>query len=222
MQWAWTWIQSRRGGRRAAPAAPRLTWSHDCCIKLSYLSSPRPCDQPRAFCRVLGGQGALSKAVGKSGSPPAGCSGARLLLCFWPYPLQHSAFSMQLHEAAGVGNLDELRHLLQAAEPADILAHDSAGNSALHYAAAQGHVAAASLILQAAPAAATANDTQTPISYAAQQGNADVVQLIRQWHQPQPQPRIWAAACRSNMLRATGMKTRTPAAPGCACHSHSW
>ena len=175
----------------------------------------------------VGCSGARARCPRQWGSPAALLLAAQAPGCccafgHTPFSIQHSAFSMQLHEAAGVGNLDELRHLLQAAEPADILAHDSAGNSALHYAAAQGHVAAASLILQAAPAAATANDTQTPISYAAQQGNADVVQLIRQWHQPQPQPRIWAAACRSNMLRATGMKTRTPAAPGCACHSHSW
>ena len=115
------------GGRRAAPAAS--------CMPRRGSPGPMTVASNSPFCPPLapvispalsvGCLGARARCPRQWGSPAAlllaaqapGCCVQAGLLAMPP-----SAFSMQLHEAARVGNLDELRRLLQAAEPADLLA----------------------------------------------------------------------------------------------------
>jgi len=87
--------------------------------------------------------------------------------------------AMSLHEAAGTGNLAQVKANLEHGSPVDTLC-DRAGYTPLHYAAIEGHIEIARLLLEHdADVNARARRTEfTPLHFAAMRGRSEVVRLL--------------------------------------------
>ena len=85
-----------------------------------------------------------------------------------------------LHRAGWTGDYDALASQLLHAN-ANVHAVDNGGNTALHYAAANGHARVADVLLQAnASTTAVDKDGDTPVQYAEQYGHGKLAERLRQ------------------------------------------
>ncbi len=110
-----------------------------------------------------------------------------LFITLTTFTIPIEANTVSLHDAAGAGNVEEIRSLLAGKGlkgwilgKADPVKVDDVGCTALHYAAARGHFKAATILLKADRRPLFMQDDAgcTPLHYAAFHGCDEVVRLL--------------------------------------------